>query len=113
MPNALIDPNWHTNPDIKLNMIAYLGLPIIDAQGAPFGTICILDSKEHYFTETVERLLLTIKQSFEAQLAQLQHQHIEDEKTAYDDLLQLTAGLAHEVNTPLGISITATSIIES
>src|SRR6201985_3378526 len=28
VPNALQDPEWEDNPDVKLNMLSYLGLPI-------------------------------------------------------------------------------------
>ncbi len=113
IPNALIDEKWQNNPDIKLNMVAYLGLPIVDNEGSPFGTVCILDNKEHVFSETVIELLAAIKQSFEVQLKQLHHQHIEDEKQQLEDLAMLIRGISHEINTPLGIGITTASIIES
>jgi len=113
VPNALIDEKWQNNPDIKLNMVAYLGLPIIDSEGSPFGTVCILDNKEHVFSETVIELLVAIKQSFEVQLQQLHHQHIEDEKQQLEDLAMLIRGISHEINTPLGVGITTASIIES
>ena len=41
VPNALQDRNWNSNPDIKLNMISYLGFPILLPDGKPFGTICV------------------------------------------------------------------------
>lgn len=28
VPNALADPDWENNPDIKLGMICYCGLPV-------------------------------------------------------------------------------------
>ena len=113
IPNALSDKNWNNNPDLKLNMVSYLGLPIIDETGSPFGTICILDNKEHVFSETTIELLEAIKQSFEMQLKQLHQQHIKEEKQKLEELSILISGLSHEINTPLGIGITATSIIES
>ncbi len=113
IPNALSDKNWNNNPDLKLNMVSYLGLPIIDETGSPFGTICILDNKEHVFSETTIELLEAIKQSFEVQLKQLHQQHIAEEKQKLEELSILISGLSHEINTPLGIGITATSIIES
>jgi len=113
IPNALADEAWKDNPDIKLNMVAYLGLPINDDNGSPFGTICILDSKEHVFSETTIELLETIKQSFEVQLKQLHQQHIAVEKQQLEELSILITGLSHEINTPLGIGVTTTSVIES
>lgn len=113
IPNALIDEKWQNNPDIKLNMVAYLGLPIVDSEGSPFGTVCILDNKEHVFSETTIELLTAIKQSFEVQLQQLHFQRIEDEKQQLEDLTMLIQGISHEINTPLGVGITTTSIIES
>jgi len=113
VPNALMDEKWQNNPDIKLNMVAYLGLPIVDGEGSPFGTVCILDNKEHVFSATTMELLATIKQSFEVQLQQLHFQRIEDEKQQLEDLTMLIQGISHEINTPLGVGITTASIIES
>jgi GAF domain-containing protein len=57
VPNALNDPDWRNNPDVKLKMISYLGLPINLPSGKPFGTICVLDNKEnHYCSEYVKLL---------------------------------------------------------
>ena len=59
VPNALIDPEWDKNPDIKLNLISYVGLPILLPNEEVFGTICMLDSKENSFegdaTQTLEQ----------------------------------------------------------
>jgi len=113
IPNALLDEKWQNNPDIKLNMVAYLGLPIVDSEGSPFGTVCILDNKQHVFSETTMELLVAIKQSFEVQLQQLHYQHIDNEKQQLEELAMLIRGISHEINTPLGVGITTSSIIES
>ncbi|MDD9175198.1 GGDEF and EAL domain-containing protein [Aliivibrio sp. S2TY2] len=68
VPNALNDPNWDNNPDLALNMIAYCGLPLFWPDNTPFGTICILDSKENTFAPTHQHLLETYQKSIEAQL---------------------------------------------
>ena len=47
VPDALKDADWDHNPDIKLGMICYLGIPIEWPNGEIFGTLCILDKKNN------------------------------------------------------------------
>ena len=49
VPNALNDESWKDNPDVKLNMISYYGVPIRWPDGEIFGTLCVLDSKENHY----------------------------------------------------------------
>jgi len=69
IPNALKEKTWDKNPDIKLGMIAYLGYPINFPNQKPFGTLCVLDTKERTFTADNERLLLQFKNVIELDLA--------------------------------------------
>ena len=55
--DALADDEWKTNPDIKLGMISYLGLPISWPDGEIFGTICVLDNKKNAYSERYHKLL--------------------------------------------------------
>jgi PAS domain S-box-containing protein len=57
VPDSLADEDWKTNPDVKLGMISYLGLPICWPDGEIFGTICILDSQRNDYSELYLRLL--------------------------------------------------------
>jgi GAF domain-containing protein len=57
VPNALFDEAWRNNPDVKLNMISYLGYPIRWPDGKPFGTICVLDCKTNSYCERYKRLV--------------------------------------------------------
>lgn len=68
IPNALADENWKNNPDIKLNMISYLGFPIFLPNGKPFGTICVLDSKENAYSGTYESLLKNFRDIIQSEL---------------------------------------------
>ena len=61
VPNALKDENWKNNPDVKLNMISYLGFPILLPDGTPFGTICVLDNKENTYSSTFEKLIIKFR----------------------------------------------------
>ncbi|RBM31187.1 sensor domain-containing phosphodiesterase [Vibrio tarriae] len=71
VPNALADPNWDHNPDIKLGMICYCGLPVFWPDDTPFGTICILDSRERHFDDRVHSLLARFQSAIEGQLETL------------------------------------------
>lgn len=68
IPNALTDEKWKNNPDIKLNMISYLGFPILLPDGKPFGTICVLDNKENAYSETYENLIKNFREIIQSQL---------------------------------------------
>ncbi len=66
--NALTSPEWSQNPDIKLGMVSYLGLPILQPNGQPFGTICILDDKESVPSPDVITLLEKMRDLVEGHL---------------------------------------------
>ena len=66
--NALADEKWKNNPDIKLNMISYLGLPIILPDKKPFGTICVLDNKENVYSLTFEKLMMNFRDIIQSHL---------------------------------------------
>jgi diguanylate cyclase (GGDEF)-like protein len=68
VPNALEDPIWADNPDVKLNMISYFGLPIQWPDQQMFGTICVLDSKANPYNETFKELLMEFKFAIETDL---------------------------------------------
>ncbi len=71
IPNALIVPEWDHNPDIEYGLIAYFGFPLHFASGKPFGTICILDTKENRFNKESRDLLLQNQKEIETDLAEL------------------------------------------
>jgi signal transduction histidine kinase len=68
VPNALFDEAWRTNPDVKLNMISYLGYPICWPDGRPFGTICVLDCKTNSYSEKYKRLVTQLRDIVETHL---------------------------------------------
>ncbi|WDE03581.1 GAF domain-containing sensor histidine kinase [Thalassomonas viridans] len=111
--NALKDPDWDSNPDIKLNMIYYLGLPLNYSDGHPFGTICALDSQERPTEEKFHNLLLHIKSTLEDQLKAYDIQQQVIEHKSQNHVENLIRGMAHELNTPTGIAITSASTLSS
>jgi len=66
--NALKYKKWENNPDVSLNMISYLGVPVQWPTGETFGTICVLDSKPVRFSEYYEKLIWAFSSIIEDQL---------------------------------------------
>ncbi len=68
IPDALSDEHWKNNPDVKRNMISYLGFPIFLPDKKPFGTVCLLDNKRNEYSQTIVELLQTLKGIIESHL---------------------------------------------
>ena len=60
-----------SNFDVDQGMIAYLGFPLLWPDGDVFGTISLLDTKEHTYTTRFENLICKFKELAETQLAML------------------------------------------
>ncbi|MFB9159350.1 ATP-binding protein [Chromobacterium violaceum] len=71
VPNALTDPAWDHNPDIKLGMISYMGMPLVWPNQDVFGTICVLDVEENAYNATYRQLLAQFRAMVERDLRQI------------------------------------------
>ena len=69
--NALINPEWRENPDIKLGMVSYLGFPVNWPDGEIFGTICVLDKQHNSYGESYIRLVEQFRDMINTDLALL------------------------------------------
>ncbi|WP_133178415.1 bifunctional diguanylate cyclase/phosphodiesterase [Shewanella decolorationis] len=108
IPNALKDANWDKNPDIKLGMIAYCGLPLHWPDNTTFGTICMLDNKERNYSQQFRSLLARFQNAIETNLItlyqqaklQLHNQQLEVkvQQRTYE-LAELSAKLIREIET--------------
>ncbi len=81
VPNALVDSAWKENPDIKLNMVSYLGFPFFWPDGEVFGTICVLDKKENSYSILFRRILEHFRNGIDTDLKLI------SEKQKISDLL--------------------------
>ena len=59
--NALEDPKWRRNPDLKHGMVFYMGFPLTWPDGSLFGTICVLDRQHNPKAERYTDLLSEFK----------------------------------------------------
>ena len=93
VPDALADANWKKNPDIKLNMISYLGFPILLPNKKPFGTICVLDKNPNKYSKTAEKLMLKFRSLIESHLEMIYMNQIlgDRNKRLTDYLMELQA----------------------
>jgi GAF domain-containing protein len=71
LPDARKDPLWRANAAVGMNMVSYLGMPIIRPDGEVFGTICFLDNKENGHSETILKLVAQFKRIIELTLGTL------------------------------------------
>lgn len=72
--NALRSKAWQDNPDVKLDMISYYGLPLKWPDGSFFGTICVLDNQSNKFSEIYKELIREFKFAIESDLQMLMDQ---------------------------------------
>ena len=88
VPNALDDEDWKDNPDVKRDMISYLGLPIHLPSGKPFGTLCVLDNKTNKYSATYIRLLENFRNLIQSHLWQIYMNHeLHDENMTLSDYI--------------------------
>lgn len=66
--NANEDDSWKDQLGPTPNMINYLGVPVIWPNGDPFGTLCVLDTKTHYYSELQLKMMVQLRNIFEANL---------------------------------------------
>jgi GAF domain-containing protein len=87
--DALADPNWCDNPDIKLGMISYLGLPIRQPGGIPFGTLCVLDTRPNGYSKATEQLMEKLRDLIESHIGLIHmNQRLGDQNRSLEDYLR-------------------------
>lgn len=77
--DARADHRWADNPDVRLNMISYVGHPLTWPDGSVFGTICCLDSKPRSYSRSLNELLVVFREIIELDLRQIvELEHLRD-----------------------------------
>ena len=88
--DARIDERVKNNPAItELDVIAYLGQPILAPDGTSIGSLCVIDTQPRDWTEQDQDTLLRLSRMANAQIALRESLLIlKDEKQYLDDLLE-------------------------
>ena len=97
IPNILKE-TVAANQDSALGMISYMGVPLLWPDGEVFGTMSLLDSKEHTYTPRFENLICKFKELAETHLAML-FKNVADRKSLEYILNNLNEGIiAHDLD---------------
>lgn len=59
--DSRVDAAWAGNPDERIGLVSYLGIPVYWPNGEVFGTVCVLDAEPRDFTAADRRLLLSAR----------------------------------------------------
>ena len=109
VPDANKSKVWKdNNPDVGINMISYLGLPINWPDGEVFGTVCLLDNKENMYNPDYINLLNQVKNHIETDLQLLvankelaeKNRELEQMNTIKSRFLSL---ISHDVRGGIGV----------
>jgi PAS domain S-box-containing protein len=98
IPNVMKEKDKDLQHDIGSEMVSYLAFPLLWPDGDVYGTISLLDSKEHTYTPRFENLLLKFTELAETQLAML-FKNIADRRSLEYILNNLKEGIiAHDLD---------------
>lgn len=107
--NALDHPLVQDNPAIQdMAIVSYIGVPLITGDGHVLGTLCVVDSKPHAWSDADLATLTDLARHAvtEIELRRLlRHAHEHQEERLVEErqraMKQLSLGLRHEVNNAL------------
>lgn len=101
VPDAAADPRFAENPHVTAGMGIrfYAGAPLVTAEGAALGSLCVIDRRPRELTRDQEQALRALSRAVVAQL-ELRRQN--ERLRALDRLKdELVAVVAHDLRTPL------------
>ncbi len=121
VPNTLKDERFKDNPlaIAKEGAIRfYAGAPILDEEGLPLGTLCVLDSKEHHLTDAQKTALEALAKQVEVLLNyRRKNKELEKIKNDLDEnnriLKEFASTVSHDLKMPLANMIITADILKA
>ncbi len=121
VPNTLKDERFKDNPlaIAKEGAIRfYAGAPILDEEGLPLGTLCVLDSKEHHLTDAQKTALKALAKQVEVLLNyRRKNKELEKIKNDLDEnnriLKEFASTVSHDLKMPLANMIITADILKA
>ncbi|MCG9972516.1 sensor histidine kinase [Christiangramia crocea] len=121
VPNTLEDVRFKDNPlvlPLESGVRFYAGVPILDEEGLPLGTLCVLDSKEHHLTENQKSSLKSLAKQVELLFEyRRKNQALEKMKNDLDEnnriLREFASTVSHDLKMPLANMIITADILKA
>ncbi|PTX43237.1 GAF sensor signal transduction histidine kinase [Christiangramia gaetbulicola] len=121
VPNTLKDERFKDNPlsIAKEGAIRfYAGAPILDEEGLPLGTLCVLDSKEHHLSDAQKTALKALAKQVEVLFNyRRKNKELEKLKDDLDEnnriLREFASTVSHDLKMPLANMIITADILKA
>ncbi len=121
VPNTFIDDRFKDNPhviDKKTGVRFYAGVPILDSNKLPLGTLCVMDSKEHHLDENQKESLKALAKQVELLFEyRKKNQFLEKMKNDLDEnnriLRQFASTVSHDLKMPLANMILTADVLKA
>ncbi len=121
IPDTLQDIRFMDNPLViaeENGVRFYAGVPILDDQGLPLGTLCVLDSKTHQLSESQKTSLKALAKQVEVLFEyRRKNQDLEKIKNELDEnnriLREFASTVSHDLKMPLANMIITADILKA
>jgi len=118
VPDTRLDDRFMGNPLLEspLNVYFYAGVPLVNPEGYPLGTLCIIDQKPNQLNErqlsTLQALANTVAQMFELRRKM---KHLEMAKKKLEDtnreVAEMSYVLSHDLKSPLNSIVSLLEVL--